>query len=109
MRSSATEPDRDELARLLKEAGSTCDPDGVEALIEGVLAAPAEVVTRWHILVADPMTPELARRLEGTGVTSYALHPGVIASDIWRRVPWPVRPLMTRRMQTPEQGARTSV
>ena len=52
---------------------------------------------------------ELARRLEGTGVTSYALHPGVIASDIWRRVPWPVRPLMTRRMQTPEQGARTSV
>jgi retinol dehydrogenase 12 len=30
---------------------------------------------------------ELARRLTGTGVTTYALHPGVIASDIWRRVP----------------------
>ena len=52
---------------------------------------------------------ELARRLEGSGVTTYALHPGVIASDIWRRVPWPVRPLMKRRMDTPEQGARTSV
>ena len=52
---------------------------------------------------------ELARRLEGTGVTTYALHPGVIASNIWRRVPWPVRPLMKRRMGTPEQGARTSV
>ncbi len=52
---------------------------------------------------------ELARRLEGTGVTTYALHPGVIASDIWRRVPWPVRPLMKRRMRSPEQGARTSV
>ena len=52
---------------------------------------------------------ELARRLEGTGVTTYALHPGVIASNIWRRVPWPVRPLMTRRMASPEQGARTSV
>jgi len=50
---------------------------------------------------------ELARRLDGTGVTTYALHPGVIASDIWRRVPWPVRPLMTRRMDSPEHGART--
>ena len=52
---------------------------------------------------------ELARRLEGSGVTTYALHPGTIASDIWRRVPWPLRPLMKRRMGTPEQGARTSV
>jgi len=52
---------------------------------------------------------ELARRLEGTGVTSYALHPGVVASDIWNRVPWPVRPLLTRRMLTTEQGAQTSV
>jgi retinol dehydrogenase 12 len=52
---------------------------------------------------------ELARRLEGSGVTTYALHPGVIASDIWRRVPWPVRPLMQRRMLSPEQGAKTSL
>jgi retinol dehydrogenase-12 len=52
---------------------------------------------------------ELARRLDGTGVTSYALHPGVVASDIWRRVPWPIRPLLTRRMLTTEQGARTSL
>jgi retinol dehydrogenase 12 len=52
---------------------------------------------------------ELARRLDGTGVTSYALHPGVVASDIWRRVPAPVRPLVTRRMLTVEQGARTSL
>jgi retinol dehydrogenase 12 len=52
---------------------------------------------------------ELARRLDGTGATSYALHPGVVASDIWRRVPALVRPLVTRRMLTVEQGARTSV
>jgi NAD(P)-dependent dehydrogenase (short-subunit alcohol dehydrogenase family) len=52
---------------------------------------------------------ELGRRLDGAGVTTYALHPGTIASDIWRRVPWPLRPLMTRRMQSPEQGARTSL
>jgi retinol dehydrogenase 12 len=54
-------------------------------------------------------TQELARRLAGTGVTSYALHPGVVASDIWRRVPWPVRPLITRRMITVTQGAQTSL
>jgi retinol dehydrogenase 12 len=54
-------------------------------------------------------TQELARRTAGTGVTTYALHPGVVASDIWRRVPWPVRPLVTRRMLTVTQGAQTSL
>jgi retinol dehydrogenase 12 len=54
-------------------------------------------------------TSELARRLDGTGATSYALHPGVVASDIWRRVPWPARSLITRRMLTTEQGAATSL
>ena len=52
---------------------------------------------------------ELARRTAGRGITTYVLHPGVVASDIWRRVPWPVRPLMTRRMLTTVQGARTPV
>jgi hypothetical protein len=33
----------------------------------------------------------------------------VVASDIWRRVPWPVRPLLTRRMLSTEDGARTSL
>ena len=47
---------------------------------------------------------ELARRTAGTGVTTYALHPGVVASDIWRRVPWPVRPLITRRMLSVTAG-----
>ena len=50
---------------------------------------------------------ELARRYPA--IHSYALHPGVVASDIWRRVPWPVRPLMTRRMISNAEGARTSV
>jgi retinol dehydrogenase 12 len=52
---------------------------------------------------------ELGRRTAGTGVTTYALHPGVVASDIWRRVPWPVRPLILRRMLTVSQGAETSL
>jgi retinol dehydrogenase 12 len=52
---------------------------------------------------------ELARRVHGQGITTYALHPGVVASDIWRRVPWPIRPLIKRRMISPEEGARTSL
>lgn len=52
---------------------------------------------------------ELARRLDGSGVTTYALHPGAVASDIWRRVPWPVRPLLKLRMLSPQQGAATSL
>jgi retinol dehydrogenase 12 len=52
---------------------------------------------------------ELARRLEGTGVHTYALHPGVIASDVWRRVPWPVRPIMTAFMKSNEEGAETTL
>lgn len=54
-------------------------------------------------------THELSRRLEGTGVTAYSLHPGVIASDIWRRIPWPIRPLVTFRMKTVEEGAETTL
>lgn len=54
-------------------------------------------------------TQELARRTDGHGVTAHALHPGVVASDIWRRVPWPLRPVIKLRMISTEQGARTSL
>jgi retinol dehydrogenase-14 len=57
-------------------------------------------------------TRELARRLDGTGVTANCLHPGAIASNFGRHEPGPwgllfrlVRPVLA----TPEQGARTSV
>ena len=59
---------------------------------------------------------ELARRTSSAlgdaatgGVTTYALHPGVIASDIWRRLPWPLEPLAKLFMKSPQQGMRTSV
>jgi NAD(P)-dependent dehydrogenase (short-subunit alcohol dehydrogenase family) len=52
---------------------------------------------------------ELARRLDGASVTTYALHPGVVASDIWRRLPRPVRSLIKRRMLSPAEGAATSL
>ena len=52
---------------------------------------------------------ELGRRLAGTGVTSYSLHPGVVASDLWRSVPWPFRSLIKLRMISTEEGAKTSL
>jgi len=54
-------------------------------------------------------TKELARRLEGTDVTTYALHPGVVATDVWRQVPAPFRWLMKKFMITPEDGAVASL
>lgn len=52
---------------------------------------------------------ELARREAGSGVTTYALHPGAIASNVWRRVPWPVQPVMKAFMRSSEEGAATSL
>ena len=54
-------------------------------------------------------TKELARRLAGTKVTTYAVHPGVVATDVWRRVPAPFRWVMKKFMVTPEQGALSSL
>ena len=52
---------------------------------------------------------ELGRRLEGTGVTTYSLHPGAIASDVWREVPFGLRQVMKLFMKSTEQGAQTSL
>ncbi len=54
-------------------------------------------------------TAELASRLEGTGVQAVCLHPGVIASDVWRRVPAFARWFMGLFMLSVEEGARTSL
>jgi retinol dehydrogenase-14 len=58
-------------------------------------------------------TYELARRLEGTGVTANVLHPGVVRtsfgqedSDWWMRL---MLPLVRPFMKSPELGARTSI
>jgi dehydrogenase/reductase SDR family protein 13 len=52
---------------------------------------------------------ELARRLADTKITTYSLHPGVIASDVYRKVPWPLRKIMTMFMKSTEDGAKTSL
>jgi Xaa-Pro aminopeptidase len=74
--------DRGGLARLLREARSAYDPEAVEALIAGVLGAPAEVGAGWHMLVADPMTPALAEALEALRAQMAAgYHDGLARAD----------------------------
>ncbi len=82
------------------------DFDAVRRPTKSITGLPEYAVSKLaNVLHAQ----ELARRLDGAGVTTYALHPGVIASDIWRRVPWPARSLMKLRMRSPEAGATTSL
>ncbi len=55
------------------------------------------------------MTGALARRLEGTGVTANAVHPGVVATDLARDYPQPLIKLLNLVLLTPEKGARPSL
>ena len=52
---------------------------------------------------------ELGRRLAGSGVTTYSLHPGVVATEVWRSVPWPFGWLLKLALISPEKGARTTL
>lgn len=58
-------------------------------------------------------TYELARRLEGTGVTATTLHPGVVRTSFGAEDPAPfwrlLAPLVVPFMKTPARGAATSV
>lgn len=54
-------------------------------------------------------TKALAKRLQGKGVTAYSLHPGVVASDIWRRIPQPFRWIALQFMITVDEGALTTL
>ncbi|MGD8405627.1 MAG: SDR family oxidoreductase [Anaerolineales bacterium] len=55
---------------------------------------------------------ELARRIDGTGVTVNAMHPGLVHTNMAANNGWLVRlflPLIHRNSLTPEQGASTAV
>jgi NAD(P)-dependent dehydrogenase (short-subunit alcohol dehydrogenase family) len=58
-------------------------------------------------------TYELARRLDGTGVTATVLHPGVVRTGFAAEDPPPMwkalLPLVRLFLKTPEQGAATSI
>ena len=55
-------------------------------------------------------THELSRRLEGTGVTANCLHPGVVATGIFRNLPGWMRFILTSPLVlSPERGADTMI
>ncbi|MFO0596655.1 MAG: SDR family oxidoreductase [Myxococcaceae bacterium] len=83
-------------------------------LDEATFVGPTRTATGWAEYEASKLAnvlfvKELARRWKGTGITSYALHPGVIASDLWRALPWPFQPMVKLVMKTPEEGSVASV
>ncbi len=82
------------------------DYDAVQTRTRSRMAWPEYCVSK---LANVMFSMELGRRLGGTGVTTCALHPGVVGSGLWRPVPWPIRPLMKLFMISNEAGARTSV
>src|SRR5438270_7628752 len=91
MTAPGKEPDRRHLARLLKEAGSGLDPDGVAALIAGVLAAPPEIGMSWHALVADPTPPALAEALEAMKAYLAEDYRDGLEPEDFARLPRPAR------------------
>ena len=54
-------------------------------------------------------TYELARRLEGTGVTANCLHPGGVGTNLFRGLPKFMQALIKLVTISPERGARTSI
>ena len=53
---------------------------------------------------------ELAKRLQGTSVSTYSLHPGVVDTEIWRALTNWARPLLKLRgFLTAEEGALTTL
>lgn len=87
-------------------SAQTIDFDEVRASTRSITGTPEYAVSKLANVV---FTRALAERTKGSGVTAYALHPGVVASDVWRRVPWPVRPLMKLFMISETEGAKTTL
>lgn len=84
---------------------------GARAIDWEALRQPTRTTTGLHEYEVSKaanvlFTRELARRYRDRGVHAYAIHPGRVGTNVWRRVPWPIRPLIQKLMLTPAQGAR---
>ena len=52
-------------------------------------------------------TSELHRRYASLRISSFAVHPGLVDTEIWRKLPFFLRPILKLKgMLTPEEGAR---
>ncbi len=81
--------------------GGHVDPDAISRR-EGAKGWRAYSDSKLALVM---FTYELARRLRGTGVTANCLHPGAVATHIWRIPPVFVRPFL----RSARNGAETSV
>jgi NAD(P)-dependent dehydrogenase (short-subunit alcohol dehydrogenase family) len=85
----------------------------VEGIDFAALARPTRSLTTVREYAASKLcnilfSRELARRWAGSGITTYALHPGRVATQIWRHAPAPVRWWARHRGSVSEEvGART--
>jgi NAD(P)-dependent dehydrogenase (short-subunit alcohol dehydrogenase family) len=78
------------------------------------LRSPTRSLTGWREYQTSKLcnvlfARELARREKEKNVHVYAVHPGVVASELWRRVPWPLRSVMKLGMRTNEEGAFSTI
>jgi NAD(P)-dependent dehydrogenase (short-subunit alcohol dehydrogenase family) len=88
------------------------DLDGTRAYATRSLAGPGFVRYGETKLANVLFTVELARRLEGTGVTANCFHPGLVATGITRELRGPARmtmSVMNAFSRKPKQGAETLV
>ena len=88
---ATAKPDRRRLAHLLRAAHSPLDPDGVADLVAGALAAPAEIGSSWHQLVADPTPPALAEALDELRDHMAAGYRDGLSREDFARLPRPAR------------------
>jgi NAD(P)-dependent dehydrogenase (short-subunit alcohol dehydrogenase family) len=75
-------------------------------------SSPIDVLRRYGYskLMNVIHAKELAARLAGTSIVTASVHPGRVASEIWKPMPWPLRPIWTKLfLISNEEGARTSV
>ena len=98
----APPPGASPLRNLLRRLDDPCDLDA--------LRQPTGSLTGFAEYARSKLAVMLFHRaLQRRGVQSFVADPGDVASDAWRHVPWPIRPLLTCRMKPPGEGARTPV
>lgn len=80
------------------------DWDAVKKITQALTGLPEyEQSKLCNVLFAKELSKREPR------IVSVSLHPGVVASDIWRKIPWPVRAIYKMFMISNEEGAKTSL
>ena len=53
---------------------------------------------------------ELSKKLHGTNISTYCLHPGVVDTNIWQNLPVFLKPILKLKgLLSPKQGAKTTL